>query len=115
MGVPSFSHLPSDLHTLIISGCFRLSGASIESIRKQCTRLQILAMDGVDMVTADELNALFEPLGNIQTLKFGECFMTNTPGGIELVNLGKLTNIRELLLNDNLLVTNAVSGCVYFC
>ena len=95
MGVPSFAHLPSIYHTLVISGCFRLSGASIESIRKQCARLRVLAMDGVDMVTADELNALFEPLGDIETLKFGECFMTNTPGGIELVNLGKLTSIRE--------------------
>lgn len=108
IGVPSLAYLPADLHTLVISGCFRLSGASIDHIRKQCTQLNVLAMDGVDMVTVDELNALFEPMAEIRTLKFGECFMTNTPGGSELTNLGRLTNIRELLLNDNLLITNAV-------
>uniref|UniRef100_A0A914XJ30 F-box domain-containing protein n=1 Tax=Plectus sambesii TaxID=2011161 RepID=A0A914XJ30_9BILA len=115
-GAPSFSNLPGSLRTLVIAGCFRLSGQAIDQIRRRCGELSVLAMDGVDMVTPDELNALFEPLTSLRTLKFGECFVTSVPGGTELTNLGRLRDIRELVLNDNLLITNDAlaaigSGC----
>ncbi len=61
-GIPSFSHLPLHLESLTISGCFRLGGQAIESIRRRVTTLSTLVMDGVDMVTPEELNAFFHPL-----------------------------------------------------
>lgn len=45
----------------------------------------------------------------LEVLKYGECFVAHTDHGNLEVNFSAMKNLRELYINDNLLITNSVS------
>lgn len=45
----------------------------------------------------------------LETLKFGQYYISSVSNGIDLLSLGKLRNLKELILYDNILVNDHVS------
>ncbi|VDK84527.1 unnamed protein product [Litomosoides sigmodontis] len=114
-GLPSFTVLPQSIVNLKIGGCFRLTAASLFAIRDRCPDLVALTMNSVDNISPTNLNSFFASLPKLELLKFGECYVSHTLGGIE-INFSLMRNLTELTVYDNLLMTdevlrNTVIGC----
>ncbi|KAL3993978.1 Leucine Rich repeat family protein [Acanthocheilonema viteae] len=114
-GLPSFTVLPRSIINLKIGGCFRLTAASLFAIRDRCPDLVALTMNSVDNISPAHLNSFFASLPKLELLKFGECYVSHTLGGIE-INFSLMRNLTELTVYDNLLMTdevlrNTVIGC----
>ncbi|VIO93609.1 F-box domain containing protein [Brugia malayi] len=114
-GLPSFTVLPRSIINLKIGGCFRLTAASLFAIRDRCPDLVALTMNSVDNISPTHLNSFFASLPKLELLKFGECYVSHTLGGIE-INFSLMKNLTELTVYDNLLMTdevlrNTVIGC----
>uniref|UniRef100_A0A1I7W283 F-box domain-containing protein n=1 Tax=Loa loa TaxID=7209 RepID=A0A1I7W283_LOALO len=114
-GLPSFTVLPRSIVNLKICGCFRLTAASLFAIRDRCPDLVALTMNSVDNISPTHLNSFFASLPKLELLKFGECYVSHTLGGIE-INFSLMKNLTELTVYDNLLMTdevlrNTVIGC----
>ncbi|VDM92118.1 unnamed protein product, partial [Onchocerca ochengi] len=114
-GLPSFTVLPRSIVNLKIGGCFRLTAASLFAIRDRCPDLVALTMNSVDNISPTHLNSFFASLPKLELLKFGECYVSHTLGGIE-INFSLMKNLTELTVYDNLLMTdevlrNTVIGC----
>ncbi|KAM3719790.1 F-box/LRR-repeat protein [Dirofilaria immitis] len=114
-GLPSFTVLPRSIVNLKIGGCFRLTATSLFAIRDRCPDLVALTMNSVDNISPMHLNSFFASLPKLELLKFGECYVSHTLGGIE-INFSLMKNLTELTVYDNLLMTdevlrNTVIGC----
>uniref|UniRef100_A0A0R3S2W7 F-box domain-containing protein n=1 Tax=Elaeophora elaphi TaxID=1147741 RepID=A0A0R3S2W7_9BILA len=104
-GLPSFTMLPRSIVNLKIGGCFRLTATSLFAIRDRCPDLVALTMNSVDNISPTHLNSFFASLPKLELLKFGECYVSHTLGGIE-INFSLMKNLTELTV-----LRNTVIGC----
>ncbi|VDO42920.1 unnamed protein product, partial [Onchocerca flexuosa] len=118
-GLPSFTMLPRSIVNLKIGGCFRLTATSLFAIRDRCPNLVALTMNSVDNISPTHLNSFFASLPKLELLKFGECYVSHTLGGIEInfsfmKNLTELTVLRNTVIGCKQLKYVDLSGCSRF-
>lgn len=76
--------------------------------------MEVLHLDSCDHVTAKALEYAFQKLTKLRVLHVGEYYATSQ--GVQMSNLCRLNQLRELYLNDNYLVTDeTLDGISHAC
>ncbi|VDO44103.1 unnamed protein product [Brugia timori] len=107
-GLTSFFSKCQNLREVDVGENERLTGLpSFTVLPRSIINLKIVAltMNSVDNISPTHLNSFFASLPKLELLKFGECYVSHTLGGIE-INFSLMKNLTELTVYDNLLMTD---------